>query len=64
MNDFGLPDKEKLKIIKKSSKLAQKKQQETLYKAEKAKLYSIKEFKEALYGNDLTKLNKLLNEEV
>lgn len=30
---------------------------------EKIKLYNIKAFKEAIYGEDLTKLTKFLNEE-
>lgn len=58
MNYPDLPDKERAKIAKKAFKEAKKIQDE------KIKLYNIKAFKEALYGEDLTKLNKLLNEEI
>lgn len=68
MNYFDLPDKERIKIIKKACKEAKKMQDK------KIKLYNIKTFKkniktniktfkEALYGEDLTKLNEFLNEE-
>lgn len=57
-NFLDLPDKERAKIVKKAFKEAKKMQDE------KIKLYNIKAFKEALYGEDLTKLNKLLNEEI
>lgn len=57
MNYPDLPDKERAKIAKKAFKIAKKEQDE------KVKLYNIKAFKEALYGEDLTKLNKILNED-
>lgn len=57
-NYLDLPDKERLKIINKALKEMKKSQEKLVRKAD-----TLKAFKEALCGDDLTKLNKILNED-
>lgn len=58
MNYPDLPDKERLKIVKEALKEMKKSQDKLVRKAD-----TLKAFKEAIYGDDLTKLNKILNED-